>query len=383
MTVFNFFGHDKRRLLLLPIIALCSTLFFMHACKKEHTHQFESIVKDKQKAAARDGFVVTKAWLIDFQSDLATALDEDVPSDTYTAEEAAAGVEALINVATLSDRFASVHIRNVTRFEVDMTNNAEAIAKIYDASYDAYRGFWLSTDTANTVPVLVDVSVERLVGNTANIKVTSILGVCNTCYDENYANSSSPCEDVFEPGEAFRVGGGDEEESLISFYWNPPCENECGTTPACGTGPTAYEQIEERLNYNYLQNNPPYCPPGKKFIGWANVECVEAWPLDFIFEECQYSAQDIGDCMEHELLNCAYCSIYDRIGSDPFAIPAGKHFVSINLGLDVCVCGGNGMCNYITQLRAEYCYGTPVCRNIFVVVWDNPVALSLADISLN
>ncbi|MDX1913288.1 MAG: hypothetical protein SFV22_17470 [Saprospiraceae bacterium] len=384
MTIFKFFGQDKRRLFyLMPVIALCSALFFMHACKKEHSHQFENASKDLQKAGARDGgFVVTKAWLTDFQSDLGKVLDEDLPSDSYTAEEAAAGVEALINIASLSDRFASVHIFNVTRFEVDMTDNAEAIAKIYNASYDAYHGFWLTTDTANTVPVMVDVTVEREIGSMANIKVTSVLGVCNTCYDEKYANSSSPCEDVFTSDEAFRVGAGDEDMTMMDFFFNPPCEEACGSTPACGTGLTAYEQIEERINYNYLQNNPPTCPPGKKFVGWANVECVEAWPLDFIFETCNFNSQVIGTCMEYEQLNCVYCAVYDRIGTDPFTIPAGKHFVSINFALDYCVCGGDDPCDYLTQLQATYCYGTPVCRWRIIKTWDNPVAVPINDISL-
>ncbi len=109
-------------------------------------------------------------------------------------------------------------------------------------------------------------------------------------------------------------------------YWNPACENSCGDTPACEIGAaTAYEQIEERINFNYLANNNP-CPNNYTFVGWVNiVGPIYVEPQAFtegeLKEDCSSAfGQQIGTCMEWEELNCVYCSIYGQIGQTPFAI---------------------------------------------------------------
>ena len=77
----------------------------------------------------------------------------------------------------------------------------------------------LSTDTSQTSPVVVEVSIASTVGNTVSVRVTSILGQCNACLLQNYTNSGTEYDgNTFAQGEAFYVGAGDEELSLLSVY---------------------------------------------------------------------------------------------------------------------------------------------------------------------
>jgi hypothetical protein len=219
-------------------------------------------------------------------------------------------------------------------------------------------------------------------------KTTSVLGVCNTCLLQNYTNSSDPCDgDAFEANEAYYSGGGDEELLIISSYTKPMCNWECGETPACSTpATTAYEQIEERINFNYLANNPP-CEDGI-LVGFINVvtKFAQGPPYDFLQEDCGIDQeQTIGTCIEDDLLNCAYCSFYEQIGIDPFEIPTNQHFISLNIAVDYCYVCILPTCDKWSYPIATYTYGTPVCHGVYPPVypgWMDPVYVNLSNMTM-
>ena len=370
---------------LLPLTAL----LLIVGCQKDKDPTNAMLQSDNGKhapVAPREGFSVTHSWLKTFQGNLAVALDSSSIPQAYPIEQVVAGTEALINIATSTPQLRTLHQPKVTYFQVGTSDSIQAMRDVYNNAYSHYRNYWLSKDTTETYPVAVHIRVDSTSGSTAYIKVVSIVGVSNSCLNQNYtySGSSVPCM-PFDEEEAYRVGGGDEELSLQSFYWNPECEDPCGDTPACEIGgTTAYEQIEERINFNYLANNNP-CPSNYTFVGWVNIAGpFYAYPVDeFLREDCPSAYnQTIGTCMEWEDLNCVYCSIYYQIGFEPFAIPSGKQFISINLGLDVCVCG-NSICDRIVYWSAEYYFGTPVCKLTTTPPqpWDYPIAIDLDTVS--
>ncbi len=390
MTDFKFFRiRGKYILLALPLLLVAAAILLTHSCQKEAPQQWAFKGNNPNlQASNRDAFEVNLSWLKTYQTNLASAKNGGSMSQNYTTEQMAAGAEALINVATVSNKPRSVHQSKVTNFQVsNSTNNAQILKDIYNGAYTAYRNHWLSTDTSQTYPVVLEVSVASVSSTIINIKATSVVAVCNTCLLQHYTNSSAPCDgDAFAADEAFYVGGGDEEMLLLSSYILPMCNHPCGTTPACATpATTAYEQIETRINLNYLANNPP-CPPGYSLAGYINVTgpiYAQGAPFDFLEEDCGIAEQQqIGTCMEDELLNCAYCSFYEQIGTDPFAIPAGKQFISLNLGVNFCFCVDH-VCDYPAYPIAQYTYGCPVCRHTIVYPgWYDPVYVNLDNLSM-
>ncbi|MFN0215199.1 MAG: hypothetical protein ACKVT2_13160 [Saprospiraceae bacterium] len=378
----------SRQILAALTLSVAASFLLFYACKKEIQPK-EYIAKpfSSQQASSRDAFEITTiGWLDTFQTNLALAVGNNSLTETYSFEKMAAGVEALINIATVSNKPRTAHQTNVTDFQVTVSSTSQALKGIYNGSYNAYRNYWLSTDTTETYPVALDVTILSIVENVLNVRATSILGVCNTCLLEHYTNNAECDGDAFEDGEAFYSGGGDEEFLLISSYTLPMCNWECGETPACSSpATTAYEQIEERINFNYLANNPP-CYDGI-LVGFINVETkfAQGPPYDFLEEDCEIDQQQtIGTCMEDDLLNCAYCSFYEQIGIDPFEIPANQHFISLNIGVDYCYpCPLLPTCDKWSYPIATYTYGTPVCKNIIVYPgWLDPVYVNLSGMTL-
>lgn len=332
---------------------------------------------------SRNEFTVTLSWLKDFQADFVAALDTSFMTQSYDIDEITAGIEALINVATGTPELLTVHQTEITYFQVNTSDAAQAIRDVYYNAYDAYHDHWLSTDTSETYPVVMDIHIDSVKDNTAYIKATTIVGVNNAGLETEYTFASSNSCEPYEDGDGFRVGGGDEELSLANTYWNPACPNACGDTPSNESGPTAYEEIEARINFNYLANNQP-CPSNYVFRSWANVKKVSIYLPDYLEQECPFIlGHAIGTCMDYLKLNCVFCYIYNQIGEAPFEIPSGLHFVSINLGLSVCACGSNGECNYIAVPQAEYYVGTPVCKlaSTSPTPWRNPKSFNLDDVS--
>ena len=237
MTVLK---HSRQILSALSLFLICTILLF-YACKKE-TQPEEFIAKpfSLEQASSRTPFEITTiGWLDTFQNNLALAVANTSLTQTYTFEKMASGVEALINIATVSTHRRTVHQTNVTNFQVTVTGTSQALKAIYNGSYNAYRNYWLSTDTTETYPVVIDVSIISIVGNVLNVRATSILGVCNTCLLQNFTNSAECDGNAFATDEAYYVGGGDEELSLVGSYTLPMCNNACGETPACQTPASA------------------------------------------------------------------------------------------------------------------------------------------------
>ncbi|MDW8231048.1 MAG: hypothetical protein RMJ33_14545, partial [Saprospiraceae bacterium] len=71
----------------------------------------------------------------------------------------AAGIEALINIATSTPKPQAVHQYSVLHFSVGTGNHEEAMVAVYDTVYQFYRNFWLSKDTSQTYPYAVHISV--------------------------------------------------------------------------------------------------------------------------------------------------------------------------------------------------------------------------------
>ncbi len=215
----------------IPIFIFAATIFIIHSCQKDAAQRQYVFVQPKTQASDRDGFEVTGSWLQTFQTDLNNAINSYSLAQSYTTEQMAAGIEALINVSTTSDKPRTVHIQKVITFQVTISTNGQVLKDIFNGAYNAYRSHWLSTDTSQTSPVVVEVSIASTVGNTVSVRVTSVLGQCNACLLQNYTNSGAECNgNAFAPGEAFYVGGGDEELSLLSTYLLPMCNHPCGTT---------------------------------------------------------------------------------------------------------------------------------------------------------
>lgn len=299
-------------------------------------------------------------------------------------------MEALINIATGTSSLQGVHLYGIRHFSVNTSACEEAMTTVYDTVYQFYRNFWLSKDTSETYPYAVHISVDSTSGQTAFLRAIAIVSRSNTCLTQKYAHSPGgiPC-DPFDEEEAYRVGAGDEELSLIFLYVNPPCENPCGNTPPCEAGPsTAYEVIEDCINHNYPLSSPP-CSPNHVLAGWVNVRKSLPFyitPNSFLAEDCPFTDfQKGGTCMNNDELNCVYCSIYEQIASglEPFVIPSGQKFISINLGVDFCFCGGSGFCGYTTRVMAEYYYGMPVCRPITTPgeTWGDPLYFNLSQVT--
>ena len=138
------------------------------------------------------------------------------------------------------------------------------------------------------------------------------------------------------------------------------------------------------MDRHYIANNPP-CGTGATLLGYINVTgpiFAQGAQYDFLEEDCGIVDQEIGTCMDDDALNCAYCSFYEQIGLDPFIIPTGKKFISLNLGVNYCFCAEH-VCGYIAHPIAEYTYGCAVCKTTTVYPgWMDPVYVSLSNLSL-
>lgn len=145
--------------------------------------------------APREGFSVAHSWLKTFQGNLAVALDSSSIPQAYPIKQVVAGTEALINIATSTPQLRTLHQPKVTYFQVGTSDSIQAMRDVYNNAYSHYRNYWLSKDTTETYPVAVHIRVDSTSGSTAYIKVVSIVGVSNTCLNQNYtySGSSVPC----------------------------------------------------------------------------------------------------------------------------------------------------------------------------------------------
>lgn len=124
-----------------------------------------------------------------FQTDLKNTLTESPTSGTYTAEHIAAGVEALINIATTKNRPRTAHQSKSYQFTIENHSQSVMMSSIYTQAYNAYRSYYLSTDTTEVFPVAILVEVDSVRGSKTHITVTAVLGKCNTCTEQHQKNS--------------------------------------------------------------------------------------------------------------------------------------------------------------------------------------------------
>jgi hypothetical protein len=366
-------------------------ILVVFACKKvaqeSETSSLPLGEPSQVQIGERDVFQVTKPWLLTFQSTLSSTVDNPNVSNDYTAEQMAAGVEALINVATTSDKVGLAFKQKRQKFVVNLASSGGALNTLYSNAYNSYKNFWLTTDTSQTFPKYVRVEVDSTYGTFARVLVVSTLGVRNTCLIGRYGSSPMTCNSPFSASEAYYVGIGDEELEIASIYQLPTdCTTGCGSIPPCEGGPTgALEAIEDHINQYYEQNPPSM--PGKKFVGFANVECT--WPnyLDFVYADCGITPHFVsGSCLTatteggNGYLDCIYCSVFNKIGQSPLTIPPGKVFVSLNLGTWFCPCGNQNDCDIHSRPVFILCYGTPIFKPLHPPGWDDPVFVDLDDL---
>jgi hypothetical protein len=386
----NQIGFSKFTLLL--VFALLLTA--INGCKKEssNTHNDTNTgIQKPMSVVSRNESPVTIDWLKAFQKNLRTIKEGGIPDATYSVEELALGVEALINVATGTYTESTVlPISRIFKFEVDIVDKNKAFKDIFDAAYNNYRAFYQESGEASTHPIALDLQIENIGEKSASFSVKAILGMRETCFaPKHYVDSKlGPCYGSVGPfgsDEGFFAGGGDEELELQGIYVNPMCNEGCGSIQPCQSGPTTgYEAIEAAINTNYLACNPPVSPePGKVFAGFTNIECYDV-EVTFARENCEATTQFIGTCMKGDLLNCIYCELYSAIGGT-IAIPEGKHFVSINLGHDYCGCGGNNECEYIltSSSYARVCYGDAIFKKPKIVYWGDPVLYAIEGVRID
>lgn len=362
----------------LLIILFSATLYI--SCKKESA--LERGFKEQnsmQSVTSREVFLVTKSWLTVFQQDLNAASNATSLSTTYTPIQMVDGVEALINIAAGVNSDYQAHRTKKSLFQVNLVDNRLALKSIYEQAYQSYLAHKASLGES-AVPISIMVEIDSVKNGTAFISTKSILGINNVCFIDRFTlNSSQPCATAFDANEGFFVGGGDEELELVSIYTNPMCNYGCGSIAPCTMGPTtAYEAIEERINYNYLANNIPVAPAGYYFAGFSNIDFIYNFPLDNELQNCNLSNQEVGTCLIADLsdplnpidpLNCMYCQLYSAIedNEEPYVVPAGYHFISLNLAIDYCLCGADNICEaFANKLYSKYYFGKPIFKKKIV-----------------
>jgi hypothetical protein len=373
---------------LFPIFVLIfSTVAFMQ-CKKETTLPNEQKMEQRQ-ATEREHFSVSKPWLIQFQNDLNTVIaDKNATVTTYTPDQIAAGVETLINLFVgrpQSERGA--HLTKTSTFEVDISGNSTLLKTLYEHAYKLYLDQKAAVD-ASAKPLSVSVSIDSVKNTIAYVSTRTIFTWDCVCFKERFTVSNvAPCATAFSQDEGFFVGGGDEDGVITdpSLYINPMCDEGCGNIAPCTAGPTtAYEAIEERLNYNYAANNPIIPPAGYELVGFTDILCSDPDYIDpAIYQTCGGQlSQYVGTCFTYDgsdplnpsdPLNCIYCQLYEAMidNEAPFQVPQGYRLISVNMGLYYCQCGGATTCDAITQLLRTHCWGKPVFKRKIIIV-NNP-----------
>lgn len=145
------------------------------------------------------------------------------------------------------------------------------------------------------------------------------------------------------------------------------------------------EEVEKELNASLEK---PTCSGDYTWTGtyrdckyisdyWYDI----SWKDGFEDESC--AADDNYDflsckCLNHEELNCIYCTIKNSITGNNlnfpsyvnYTIPDGYQLISMDLGVDYCVCGATNEEDYLTQFVINYKIGIPNCQKNII---DPPV----------
>ncbi len=380
------------------LFAVLVVILFVFACKKDVQSIKDIPISENQMnmVSEREITPVTKSWLINYQADLKQVLLDQNISTVYTPSQMVAGAEALINISANTVGSRLIYKMKTNSFQVNLSNDEYALKYIYSQSYQIYRNHYLLFDTTKARPVLIDIKLDSVKNNIGYVSTKTIIGLIDVCaVQHKTVLANEPCATAFSDDEGYRVGGGDEELELASSWDNPMCNNSCGSAEPCQAGPTtAYEAVEERINFNYATNNPPTPPSGYYFTGtYTNVICDNFVDFSFAVETCGLTNQTIGTCLQADPsdpnidpLNCLYCTIYSKLedNESPFLIPPGCHFVSLNLGIWYCGCGEDVFCDYLAnKVVGNICYGKPVFKKKFPGVWENPIDVLIPDMSMD
>ena len=123
----------------IPFFIFAATLFIIHSCQKDAAQRKYVFVQPKTQASDRDGFEVTGYWLQTFQTDINNAINSNSLTQSYTTEQMAAGIEALINVSTIFNKPRTIHIQKVATFQVTISTNGQALKDIFNGAYNTYK----------------------------------------------------------------------------------------------------------------------------------------------------------------------------------------------------------------------------------------------------
>jgi hypothetical protein len=316
------------------IVGFLISIFWL-SCQKNSKNEIKPPFFGVETLENRTNFTVTIPWLKQFQSDLKNICLNNAINNVYSIEQAASGVEALLNLSKNGINPSMYFDTKVHSFLVDPANPTLMAKAIYQNSYDKFRAHFLSLDTTIAFPSTVDISIDSTFGNLKKIKVVTTIGLNNSCLNGLYGtkneNGLVDCGDVFEEDEAYFAGNGDKELELADKYIIPMCNWPCGKTPVCTPTPsTAWEEIQNAINKNFPK---PANPPGKCLKGFINIEHITNQPNIIPYLFCNNSGNTDGYCMKYDELICNYCKIYELLTTReyPFNYPSDKFFIKLNL----------------------------------------------------
>ncbi len=366
-----------KNILFLALISL-----FLINCTQESSDEL-AIISDVPISTRASGSEID--WLIDFQTHLRNLRDNQSTSASYTNDELAYGIEALLNL-----KYGD-HVEGIDK----ILHRKESRLSITDTDYDVFteiRNILLDdVSDVDADPDLelyffdVDVEIDatELVINTTSVaKRTDVCSIQK--YDNNLGCEVDCNTSVFEQDESYYVGLGG-----AGAYGDPPdsypllsimCPNECGTTPACNVPVTnAFEELEAHIN---ATNCEVECPSGMIWDGtytnittfygvvewsWGDVNSTEG-PL---FEDCLNDFNLFAcDCLTSDILNCIYSTLCEARQNlvYPFSIniPAGSMLINTNFGVDYIPNGSGDPNTFHTGFWVSNTYAQPNCVPMLV-----------------
>jgi len=364
---FNQKLDDMKSLSVLFFILLLGFCTKAQSPKQDNSiNTFEKkLVKTSLKSKSTE---LDMVWLKEFQNHLLKAIagKPTFSGTKFTDEQAATGVEALLNI------FYGVG-KNARTAEIttEMLVSASATGDwldLYKQSVSAVELLLKKNNDSDRSLDFISIEVLNQEAGRVNLKVKASFGNKGTCSIKHYLIPNSvDCLDnpAFDSSEAYYLG----IDGLTGDPWLPDCLNECGGVAPCGTVTSyAMEETEAHVNANIPE--PDICPSGYVWDGTysdvltISVEGDASWDEQTqggCFDELNMTPCE---CLNAEVLNCFYCSLMDEINGDVdpyyFIIPDGFVLMSVNLGVDYCVCDSPPE-EYLTRLSYEYTYGKPNC----------------------
>lgn len=320
--------------------------FLLISCSKEAVnHQETSNVKEP---------AITVQNMTDRVVDVYERMHQDPNEPNYregvmdlTVEEGVWGIEALMNIYFSE---ANITVDNISISEVVFTvpivDNKISNADLTNAYMIAWQDLldnYNSRNWANKQTIYVDLSIESVTSNEAQIKAVSVVGNVS---EETNLTTSPDCDDV-DP--VFVEG----EDWLAGYAAG---EGKCDETMP---GSNAAEELEKKLNYFYPLAHPivsPY-PNAVYHVGFFDIETI--WEIDPIIYEYLNETDDTPwdnerdylmyvttsgypnfftpDCLDHDDMNWYYCKMWGIIEN---LIPLGREFINVDVEAGAYFTGG-------------------------------------------